>query len=74
MSEFDLSREIDSKLIFKLLPKKDDLSLVIDRTNWKFVSKNINILMLDVSYKNVAFPLMFKNVRQAWQFKFRRKN
>lgn len=60
MSEFDLSMEIVSKLIFNLLPKKDDLSLVIDRTNWKFGSKNINILMLGVSYKNVAFPLMFK--------------
>ena len=60
MSEFDLPMEIVSKLIFKLLPQKDDLTLVIDKTNWKFGSKNINILMLGVSYKNVAFPLMFK--------------
>lgn len=60
MSEFDFTLEIVSKLIFSLLPEKTDLSLVIDRTNWKFGAKNINILMLGVSYKNIAFPLMFK--------------
>ena len=32
----------------------------MDRTNWKFGDKNINILMLGISYKNVAFPIMFK--------------
>ncbi len=52
--------KIVSILIFNILPYKDDLVLVLDRTNWKFGSKDINILMLVVSYKNVAFPLMFK--------------
>jgi hypothetical protein len=60
MAEFDFSMEIVSKLVFSLLPEKTDLSLVLDRTNWKFGVKNINILMLGVRYKNVAFPLMFK--------------
>ena len=32
----------------------------MDRTNWKLGQANINVLMLGVSYKNVAFPLMFK--------------
>ena len=59
MAEFDLPMKTISKLIFSLLPEKTDLSLVLDRTNWKFGSKNINILMLGVSYKNVAIPLMF---------------
>jgi len=59
MSEFDLPMKIVSVLIFSLLPKKENLTLVLDRTNWKFGTKNINILMLGVSYKNVAFPLMF---------------
>lgn len=60
MKEFDFPMKIVSSLIFNLLPSKTDLVLVLDRTNWKFGSKNINILMLGVSYKNVAFPLMFK--------------
>ena len=32
----------------------------MDRTNWKLGGKDINILMLGISYKNIAFPLMFK--------------
>lgn len=32
----------------------------MDRTNWKLGESNINILMLGIAYKNVAFPLMFR--------------
>ena len=60
MKEFNFPMRTVSFLIFNLLPFKDGLVLVLDRTNWKFGTKNINILMLGVSYKNVAFPLMFK--------------
>jgi hypothetical protein len=60
MKDFDFPMKIVSMLIFNILPFKEDLVLVLDRTNWKFGEHNINILMLGVSYKNVAFPLMFK--------------
>src|SRR5680860_821451 len=58
MAGFDLPMKIISTLIFSLLPEKTKLSLVLDRTNWKFGTKDINILMLGVSYKNVAFPCL----------------
>jgi hypothetical protein len=60
MALADLSMLWVAKLIFSLLPEKEALVLSMDRTNWKFGNKNINILMLGVSYKNVAFPIMFK--------------
>lgn len=60
MAFADLSMIWVAKLIFGLLPEKTGLVLSMDRTNWKFGENNINILMLGVSYKNVAFPLMFK--------------
>lgn len=60
MSEVDFSMELVARLIFSLLPKKNSVVLAMDRTNWKFGSKNINILMLGVAYKGIAFPLMFK--------------
>ncbi|HZW78527.1 MAG TPA: hypothetical protein VFF21_09515 [Flavobacteriaceae bacterium] len=56
----ELPMEWIARLIFSLLPHKNSLVLVMHRTNWKLGEKNINILMLGVSYKNVAFPLMFK--------------
>jgi len=60
VAEVELPMKWIAQLIFSLLPQKDSLVLVIDRTNWKLGEKNINILMLGVSYKNVAFPLMFR--------------
>jgi len=60
LSQVDLSMLLISKLIFSLLPQKTSLVLVMDRTNWKFGNNNINILMLGVSYKNIAFPLIFR--------------
>ena len=46
-------------MIFNLLPHKNNLILTIDRTNWKFGKTNINIFMLGIVYKGVAFPLIF---------------
>ena len=60
MSGARLPMELVAKLIFALLPEKGPLILVMDRTNWKLGESNINILMLGVCYKNVAFPLMFR--------------
>ncbi len=51
MKEFDFPIRIFKTLIFKPLKSKSDLVLVLDRTNWKFTTKNINILMLGVSFR-----------------------
>lgn len=60
MKEFDFPMKIVSSMIFNLLPAKSYLVLVLNRTNWKFGTKNIYILIMRVNYKNAAFPLMFK--------------
>lgn len=56
---FALDANLIARLIFSLLPDKEGFTLSLDRTNWKFGKTNINILMLGVVYKGVAFPLMF---------------
>jgi len=60
IANFSISSDLVAKLIFELLPNKEDLILSIDRTNWKFGKTNINIFMLGIVYKDVAFPLLFK--------------
>lgn len=60
MADFDLPMKLISGFIFNLLPQKESLILVMDRTNWKFGNSNINILMLGICYKNMAIPIMFK--------------
>ncbi len=39
--------------------------LALDRTNWKFGKKHINILMLAICHKGVAVPLMWMVLGQA---------
>jgi hypothetical protein len=44
MKDFDFPMKVVSILIFNILPFKENLVLVLDRTNWKFGEHNINIL------------------------------
>lgn len=59
IANYSLDSNLIARLVFNLLPKQDKLILSIDRTNWKFGQTNINIFMLGVVYKGVAFPLLF---------------
>ncbi len=59
LAGYALNLVLVSKVIFALLPVKTGLLLSLDRTNWKFGEVNINILMLGVTYRGVAFPLLF---------------
>ena len=59
IAKFSLDSDIIARLIFALLPEKENLTLSIDRTNWKFGNLNINIFMLGITYKGVACPLLF---------------
>lgn len=59
IGDFHLCSDLIARLIFGLLPEKENLKLVIDRTNWQFGKQDINIFMLGITYRNVAFPLMF---------------
>lgn len=60
IADFNLCDDLIAQFIFKFIPDNQDVGLSMDRTNWKFGSSNINILALGVTYKGVAFPLMFK--------------
>jgi hypothetical protein len=48
MSEYILNTDIIARLIFKLLPHEPPYRLAMDRTNWKFGSANINILVIAI--------------------------
>lgn len=58
-AKYVLDLDIIARIIFSLLPVKTGLVLSMDRTNWKFGEFNINILMLGITYKGIAFPLIF---------------
>ncbi len=60
IADYTLDSDLIARLVFNLLPPKEKYILSIDRTNWKFGKADINIFMLGVVYKGVAFPLLFK--------------
>ena len=77
IAKYALNLDFVARMIFSLLPVKTGLVLSMDRTNWKFGDFDINILMLGVTYKGIAFPLMFslllrkaipigRNARLSW--------
>ena len=68
IANFALDSDLVAKLIFRLLPEKENLKLSIDRTNWKFGKTNINIFMLGVTYHGVAFPLLFSMLDKRGNF------
>ena len=62
MKEFDFPMKTVSVLIFNLLPFKDNLVLVLGRTNRQFGSKDINIFFsLHRFWDWSIWPLNFRN-------------
>lgn len=57
-SEFEINYEVIAKFIFKLF-NFDKIYLTMDRTNWQWGKKNINILMLAIVYKGIAIPIVW---------------
>jgi hypothetical protein len=60
MAEYILDTRLITRFIFALLPHKPPYRLTMGRTNWKFGSTDINILVLAVVYQGVAFPVPYK--------------
>jgi len=59
-SHYLLDTNLIARFVFALLPHQPPYRLALDRTNWKFETTNINVLVLAVVYKSVAFPILFK--------------
>ena len=56
MAGISLNQDELAKFIFNLF-EFDKVTLSIDRTNWKWGKKNINIFMLSVVHHGIAIPL-----------------
>lgn len=51
--------------ILAMLPDKEKLSLVMDRTNWKLGAVHINILLLGCVYQGTVIPLCWMMLNKA---------
>jgi DDE family transposase len=59
-------QEIITDLVITILSLKDKKNdLALDRTNWKFGKKHINILVLGVDFKGISIPLAWISLGKA---------
>jgi len=57
-ADFEIDYDVIAKLITSLLPQPTEgYSLSLDRTNWRFGTFSINLLVLGIVHKGVAFPV-----------------
>jgi hypothetical protein len=63
--DFTMHYIILGKILLSLLPKDRKFIIAIDRTNWKFGKKDINILMLTIVYKGISFPICWMLLRKT---------
>lgn len=56
---FQLDGDLLAGLLMRLLPLPGPYKLSLDRTNWKFGSRNINILFLGVIYRGMSLPILW---------------
>lgn len=60
IANYQLCPQMIARFIVALLPHKPPFALSMDRTNWQYGSIDINILVLAITYKGIAFPVLFK--------------
>ena len=58
-AKFRFEQEAFSGLLLAMMPIKGKFKLSLDRTNWKFGKRNINILFLSVIYQGVGLPILW---------------
>lgn len=58
-TEVTLDERIIGQLILKCLPSAPHI-VCVDRTNWKFGKSNINILVIAIAHRGIAFPIVWR--------------
>lgn len=64
-SQFSLDLDMVARLIAEFIPVKLSQWIIsIDRTNWKFGRRNINILTMGIVYMGIAFPILWVSLNK----------
>jgi len=54
MADYDFGFDSFGRFLLWLLPQESGFVVVMDRTEWHFGSKPVNVLMIGVAYKGAA--------------------
>lgn len=59
-AKFSFDRTVIIPMVLALFGLKKDLLLILDRTNWKWGKKDINILLISIAYKGIGVPIFWQ--------------
>jgi hypothetical protein len=62
MCKFVFSFDCVAKFVVSMFPFGDNWDIAIDRTNWKFGKKDINVFVLSICYGEVGVPLFWETL------------
>jgi hypothetical protein len=57
LSDYEVDFKALGRLLMRLLPQTPPYKVVIDRTEWHFGRTPVNVLMVGIAHKGVAFPI-----------------
>lgn len=57
---FSFDRTVIIPMVLTLFGLKKDLLLILDRTNWKWGKKDINIMLISVAYRGIGIPIYWQ--------------
>ncbi len=60
--EVSLEKTSFARLMLKLIPYSESYTLSLDRTNWAVGGIEVNLLMIAVCHKGLAFPLLWQRL------------
>lgn len=62
---FTIKQKHLAPLVLSMLPQKNNLTLALDRTNWKLGRTHVNFLVLALCYRGLAIPLLWSVLGKA---------
>lgn len=57
LSSYEVDFTTLGRLLVKLLPQRPPYAVVLDRTEWHFGQTPVNVLMVGIAHKGIAFPV-----------------
>ncbi len=57
LSDYEVGFATLGRLLIRLLPQKPLYKVILDRTEWYFGEKPVNVLMVGIAHKGIAFPI-----------------
>lgn len=57
LKDYSVDYTAVSQLLYDLIPQDPPYVLVLDRTEWHFGSTPVNVLMIGIAHRGVAFPI-----------------